>query len=60
MTNYRILLLEDSLDDTELIKRNLKKQGVVFDLVLAINKEEFVKAIEFDRFDMFDSYGSVK
>ena len=52
MTNYRILLLEDSLDDTELIKRNLIKQGVVFDLVLAINKEEFVKAIEFDRFDI--------
>lgn len=45
-TNLKILILEDSATDTELIQRLLKKEKMNCEFCLAMNKSSFLKALE--------------
>jgi PAS domain S-box-containing protein len=44
-TNLRILIVEDLPSDAELIKREIKKNGIVFIDQVVETKEDFIKAI---------------
>lgn len=52
MKVLRILLLEDSLLDTELIQANLTDGGIDCELVRVETRTEFVAALEKDSFDL--------
>jgi signal transduction histidine kinase len=47
---YKILLLEDSNEDAELIKKMLQRAGIKFASKLAGDRKEFIDAIEHDTF----------
>src|SRR5258705_13803184 len=42
----KILHLEDLPDDAELVARELKKSGIIYEAVLANTKEEFMDALK--------------
>src|SRR5665213_30089 len=47
MENFlRILILEDSATDAEIVLRLLKKEGLQFESLLVINKDEFIRALK--------------
>ena len=52
MTLLRILLLEDSLLDTELIQMNLINGGIDGELVRVETRTDFLRALEVDSFDL--------
>ncbi len=45
-TPLKILILEDSPDDHDLVERELKRGGIIFESVLVKEKEEFEKALK--------------
>jgi CheY-like chemotaxis protein len=47
-----ILLLEDSVEDANLIKRFLERSGLVFESILATDKPEFLEAFANNSFDI--------
>ena len=48
----KILILEDELLDAELIQRFIKKNGIQFIADIASNKEEFLKCISENEYDV--------
>jgi PAS domain S-box-containing protein len=43
--NLKILHLEDLLTDAELIEREMRKAGLQFDVLLAVNRKQFLEAL---------------
>src|ERR1700752_855199 len=71
MQEYKILHIEDSPSDVELVKRVLKKEGLSFEYLVVDSKESFIKGIkdfnpdvilcdhtlpQFDSISAFDTY----
>lgn len=52
MQEFRLLLLEDSLSDAELIQAALTQGGMRYELVLVRTRAEFLTALETDAFDL--------
>lgn len=50
--HLRILFLEDTPEDAELVERALRKEGLNFELFLADTKDEFTRAIREQSFDV--------
>src|SRR5215212_10406406 len=51
-SELKILMLEDEISDAELIKKFLQRSGLEFNATLASDKDEFVDAINKDKFDV--------
>lgn len=52
VSRLKILFLEDAPEDAELVERALRKEGLQFDLFLADTKDEFLRAIREQSFDV--------
>jgi signal transduction histidine kinase/predicted enzyme related to lactoylglutathione lyase/FixJ family two-component response regulator len=55
----RILHLEDSADDAELIRAALSRQGLASDICVAASRDQFLQALNSTRFDLILSDSSV-
>jgi PAS domain S-box-containing protein len=51
----RILHLEDSLNDSEIIQSEIQSGGIVFDYFLADNEQDFLKILETEKIDIIIS-----
>jgi PAS domain S-box-containing protein len=51
-SELQILMLEDEISDAELIKKFLERSGLTFKATIASDKEEFISAINKNRFDV--------
>jgi len=51
-TNIKILHLEDSSRDSELIQSIIKDEGILFDYFLAENEQEFISVLETEKIDI--------
>ena len=51
-SELQILMLEDEISDAELIKKFLQRSGLAFNATLASDKNEFIEAINKDKFDV--------
>src|SRR6185437_8454105 len=46
MKEYRILHIEDSISDAEIVQRVLKKEGLNFKYFIADNREKFIRGLQ--------------
>ena len=51
-SELEILILEDEISDAELIKKFLERSGLIFNSILASDKNEFIEAINKNKFDV--------